>query len=82
MFRSPGIAMANKTSRAEERTEQFDAGVAAANAALTASDAPLFLQDEVAPDMTTDAYAMGWNSGWASDENRKRWASMTAANVQ
>ncbi|MGC8213096.1 hypothetical protein [Ralstonia pseudosolanacearum] len=74
--------MANKTSRAEERTERFDAGVAAANAVLSASDAPIFLRDEVAPDMTTDAYAMGWNSVWASDENQKRWAGEKPANAQ
>jgi hypothetical protein len=61
----------------EARTDQFDAGVAAATAALAASDKPIVALDEVAPDLSTDAYAMGWNSVSAGDENRKRWASST-----
>ncbi|MGN3967124.1 hypothetical protein ACS0ZG_28070 [Burkholderia gladioli] len=59
----------------ETRTKQFAAGVAAATAALAASDKPIFLQDEVA----TDAYAMGWNSVWAGDENKKCWAGFNVA---
>ncbi|WP_186118657.1 hypothetical protein [Burkholderia gladioli] len=63
----------------ETRTEQFAAGVAAATAALVASDKPIFLRDEVAPDLSTDAYAMGWNSVRACDENKKRWAGFNVA---
>ena len=70
------------TNVTEKRTEEFDAGVAAAKAALAASDKPIFLRDEVAPDLTTDAYAMGWNSVWAGDENRQRWANLKQANPQ
>ncbi|WP_157381690.1 hypothetical protein [Burkholderia ubonensis] len=63
----------------ETRTDQFAAGVAAATAALAASVKPIFLLDEVAPDLLTDAYAMGWNSVWAGDENKKRWAEFNVA---
>ncbi|WP_157649197.1 hypothetical protein [Burkholderia ubonensis] len=70
------------TNHTEKSTENFNAGVAAAKAALAASDKPIFLRDEVGPDLTTDAYAMGWNSVWAGEENRQRWASVKQANPQ
>ncbi|NIE81962.1 MULTISPECIES: hypothetical protein [unclassified Burkholderia] len=63
-------------STTEKRTEDFDAGVAEAEAALRASDKPIFLEDEVALDLTIDAYAMGWNSVCAGEENRQRWANV------
>jgi hypothetical protein len=59
---------------AQAHTERFDAGVAAAKAALEASDGPILLMDEVGPGPNADAYAMGWNSVWASAENGQRWA--------
>ncbi|WP_143134450.1 hypothetical protein [Burkholderia ubonensis] len=74
--------MTNKLSITDKRTEEFDAGVAAAKAALGASDKPIFLRDEVAPDLTTDAYAKGWNSVWAGEENRQRWANVKQPNPQ
>ncbi|NWD57235.1 hypothetical protein HX878_21125 [Pseudomonas veronii] len=54
------------------RQEAYDAGAAAAADLLAASDSPIMLTDELCGDELSTAYAMGWNSKWASEENTRR----------
>jgi hypothetical protein len=53
----------------EEATE---AGIAAARSWMDDSTLPVFLRDEGCACPFEMSYAMGWNSVWASDENRAR----------
>lgn len=57
-----------------ELKEAANAGICGANAALAQSDKPLLIMDEYCQDELATAYAIGWNSVWACDENRRRWA--------
>ncbi|WP_155629586.1 hypothetical protein [Burkholderia territorii] len=61
------------------KSAAFDAGVVAANAMLATTDGPIFLMDELGFDEHANCRAMGWNSIWASDENRRRWAEVRMA---
>jgi hypothetical protein len=55
----------------------WDAGVAAAKESLAASDGPIMMMDEMPGiSMDPDVKAMGWNSVWASEENRTRWVNV------
>lgn len=51
-------------------------GIAAAQAALEASSAPIFPMDEFTDDEEMRSYAIGWNSVWASDANRERFTDV------
>jgi hypothetical protein len=44
-------------------------------AALEKSPSPIFAMDEFCDKETDRAYAIGWNSIWASEENGARWKS-------
>lgn len=57
-----------------QRKEAFEAGAASARVALASSNDPLMMMDELCDDELSTAQAMGWNSVWASEENRQRWA--------
>jgi hypothetical protein len=50
------------------------AGKAAAEVALARSEDAIFAADELTGSKSDTAFAMGWNSVWASDENRRRCA--------
>ena len=52
--------------------EAYRAGVAAAEEALAASPGPILFLEEGEADDTARGYAMGWNTIWACDENRRR----------
>jgi hypothetical protein len=59
-------------------------GKAAAEQALVDSSSPIFLQDESGPRPQDTAKAMGWNSVWASQDNRRRfqhWRNSGASNL-
>lgn len=52
--------------------DAYHAGVTAAEEALNDSPGPILFLDEGDPDESAHAYAMGWNTIWACDENRRR----------
>lgn len=54
----------------------MQAGKEAALATLAESTRPLLLMDEMCNSAEETAFAMGWNSVWASDENKQRWDAL------
>lgn len=56
----------------DELKASSDKGMAEAQALLAASAGPIFAKDEYGFNPVEQAYAMGWNAVWVSEENRKR----------
>ncbi|WP_020190762.1 hypothetical protein [Pseudomonas putida] len=61
-----------------QRKEAFEAGAAAATTEMNRSTNPLLPMDEAGDDELATAQAMGWNSVWAGEENRRRSAERQA----
>lgn len=61
-----------------ELTASSEKGMAEAKAAMAASAGPIFLKDEGGFDSLEQAYAMGWNAVWASEENHERFQGIQA----
>lgn len=60
-----------------EQQSAWDIGVEAAHKALSSSDKPIMMMDELPGlSMESDVEAMGWNSIWASDENKARFKNL------
>lgn len=57
-----------------ERKNAYEEGVTSAKTFLAESENSLLMTDEFCNDELSTALAMGWNSVWASEENRQRWA--------
>ncbi|MBA9859261.1 hypothetical protein D7S81_21795 [Ralstonia insidiosa] len=63
------------------RAEAYEAGVIAAKAALDGAGTPILSRDESALGEPERSYALGWNSVWASEENRRRWDRIIPADL-
>jgi hypothetical protein len=57
-------------------------GRSAAEAALRDSPLPIFLKDELTDSQRNTVRAMGWNSLWASDENRRRLRALQSKSAE
>lgn len=59
-------------SIATEDQIKFDDGVMAAKQAMEKSNKPIVLMDELGDGVDPNYRAIGWNTVWASEENRNR----------
>ncbi|MBO1897527.1 hypothetical protein HNW13_017460 [Shewanella sp. BF02_Schw] len=66
-----------KNELSPEQQSAWDRGVEAAQKALSSSDKPIMMLDELPGiSMESDVEAMGWNSVWASEENSARFKQL------
>lgn len=63
----------DETLEASAEQKEFESGISSAKEALSRTDNPILLMDELPGlSLEPDVFAMGWNSVWASTENRER----------